>query len=213
MTCPSCGAPRPPRGVVCAYCGTRLDLDLRGWAHLQAGGVSTDLQCPDCGTSLEVLQLGPAGTISLGRCPDCMGLFLPLGSLELLLDQAVGRVWNVDHSLLQTLADSPRRSAAPVRYRPCPRCGELMNRRLQGQRSGVVVDQCRDHGLWLDAGELRQLLEWARAGGVLLDQERQAQQTRERQVDAPATWGSPAEGSGEEMDLSTWLIRLLRQLF
>jgi Zn-finger nucleic acid-binding protein len=40
-----------------------------------------------------------------------------------------------------------------------PSCGELMNRSLHGKRSGVVVDGCRDHGLWLDAGELRQLME------------------------------------------------------
>ncbi len=44
-----------------------------------------------------------------------------------------------------------------------------MHRKLQGQRSGVVVDSCREHGLWLDSGELRQLMEWSRAGGEKLD--------------------------------------------
>ena len=40
-----------------------------------------------------------------------------------------------------------------------------MNRKLHGRRSGVIIDSCRDHGIWLDAGELRQLMEWTRAGG------------------------------------------------
>ena len=59
-----------------------------------------------------------------------------------------------------------------------------MNRKLHGKRSGVIVDSCRDHGIWLDAGELRQLLEWSRAGGEKLNQERRAleqQQISERE--------------------------------
>ena len=59
-----------------------------------------------------------------------------------------------------------------------------MNRKLHGKRSGVIVDSCRDHGLWLDAGELRQLMEWTRAGGEKLNQEHRAfenQQNSERE--------------------------------
>ena len=33
--------------------------------------------------------------------------------------------------------------------------------------SGVVVDRCLRHGVWLDGGELRQLFEWKKAGGAL----------------------------------------------
>jgi Zn-finger nucleic acid-binding protein len=49
-----------------------------------------------------------------------------------------------------------------------------MNRKLHGKRSGVIVDSCREHGIWLDAGELRQLMEWSRAGGEKLNQEDRA---------------------------------------
>ena len=31
--------------------------------------------------------------------------------------------------------------------------------------AGVIADQCLDHGIWLDGGELGLLLNWARAGG------------------------------------------------
>ncbi len=40
-----------------------------------------------------------------------------------------------------------------------------MNRVNFAYRSGVVVDKCRDHGLWLKSGELIHLLEWKKAGG------------------------------------------------
>ena len=101
-----------------------------------------------------------------------------------------------------------------------------MNRSLHGKRSGVVVDRCRDHGLWLDAGELRQLLEWARAGGALLDQQRREEEEQQRREREQAERQKLAELQGERLaleanqrlhqpdgvDLLTLLIRLARQL-
>jgi Zn-finger nucleic acid-binding protein len=46
-----------------------------------------------------------------------------------------------------------------------------MHRKSYGARAGVVVDRCRLHGVWLDGGELNQLLKWAGAGGRKLDRE------------------------------------------
>ena len=54
-----------------------------------------------------------------------------------------------------------------------------MNRVNFGARSGVIVDRCKDHGVWLDGGELRHLMEWMKLGGKLLDQERQEQAKKE----------------------------------
>jgi Zn-finger nucleic acid-binding protein len=229
ISCASCSAPLPAQGVVCAYCGSRVDVDLHGWSHLQPSGLSDQLHCPDGHGALETLELpGVDSTIELGRCPTCLGLFLPLGSLEQLLDQAVAPVWSVDRQLLHSLAERPRADSGPVRYRPCPSCGDLMNRSLHGKRSGVVVDRCRDHGLWLDAGELRQLLEWARAGGALLDQEWREQEARERAAQEEAERqdlaGLEARWEQEEMlqrhrgsqsggaDLMTLLVKLARRL-
>ena len=226
MSCPCCGAPQPARGVVCAYCGNRRDLDLQGWAHLQAEPSSQaesnrDLTCPDCRTPLDSLRLGEPTPIALGRCPGCLGLFLPLGSLETVLDRATGAVWGIDHALLHSLAQTPRPAAGPWRYRPCPSCGELMNRSLQGKRSGVVVDRCRDHGVWLDAGELRQLLEWARAGGGLLDQQRREGQRQEEQRQDARRADLETALQAEERpwwelaaseDLGSLLLRLARRL-
>lgn len=246
MNCPNCAAPVPARGVACAYCGSRLDVDLQGWRHLEPQGLSETLQCPDGHGPLETLVLpGPPGSgggegtaaeatppLQLGRCPQCLGLFLPLGGLDQLLDQAVAPVWSVDPQLLNQLAESPRADSAPLRYRPCPSCGELMNRNLHGKRSGVVVDSCREHGIWLDAGELRQLLEWARAGGALLDQERREEEARARQereqaerdklialhgermaLEGSQRWrASAVHDNPLTMDLTELMVRLVRQL-
>jgi Zn-finger nucleic acid-binding protein len=68
-----------------------------------------------------------------------------------------------------------------VRYRPCPACGELMNRDNFGRVSGVILDVCRPHGAWLDRGELAAIRRFLRQGGArrfersrALDEERAA---------------------------------------
>jgi Zn-finger nucleic acid-binding protein len=69
---------------------------------------------------------------------------------------------------------SHRRPAArPVevkRYRSCPECRQLMVPRQVG-KSGIVVDICGQHGIWLDCDELSHLIAWMRAGGLEVVQE------------------------------------------
>jgi Zn-finger nucleic acid-binding protein len=73
-----------------------------------------------------------------------------------------------------------------------------MNRVNFGASSGVVVDRCKEHGVWLDGGELRHLFEWMKAGGKLLqqkkDDEQRAAEARElerekRKLQSQATFG------------------------
>jgi len=91
-----------------------------------------------------------------------------------------------------------------------------MNRRLFGKRSGVVLDRCRDHGSWLDAGELRQLMEWTRAGGRIHDKEREEQEAaarRQRVIEALANGDSqPQDPSALQGDLAQLLAGALRRL-
>jgi len=54
----------------------------------------------------------------------------------------------------------------------------MMNRRNFGRRSGVLLDECRDHGTWFDASELQQALTWIRRGGETLAAEREREEER-----------------------------------
>jgi Zn-finger nucleic acid-binding protein len=38
-------------------------------------------------------------------------------------------------------------------------------------KSGIVVDVCGEHGIWLDCDELSHLIAWMRAGGLEIVQE------------------------------------------
>jgi Zn-finger nucleic acid-binding protein len=69
-----------------------------------------------------------------------------------------------------------RRSALAldaVRYRPCPGCRQLMNRKNFGGESGVVVDVCAVHGTWFDEGELPRVLAFVESGGLAKARARQ----------------------------------------
>ena len=189
MNCPCCAAPIPTHGVVCTYCGHRIDVDLQGSSRSIVENDLYSLQCPDCELSLEPLIIESnngtnGGSLSVNRCSRCLGLFVQRSILDTILATKVRQPSDIDYQLLANLENSNRSSSRSWRYRPCPVCRSLMNRKLHGKRSGVIVDSCRDHGLWLDAGELRQLMEWTRAGGEKLNQEHRAfenQQNSERE--------------------------------
>ena len=70
---------------------------------------------------------------------------------------------------LPTSSVAPEESRHRSFYRPCVVCGQLMNRINYGHSSGVIVDVCRDHGIWFDADELARILTWLRAGGGVED--------------------------------------------
>ena len=204
MHCTNCGGPLPPKSRVCRFCGALNDVDLRKVQRdkLHVG----ERPCPRCKEPLRVLRLQVGGGLEVDRCDGCHGIFFDPGELESILGEAETPHQQVDHVRLGVLIEeeTDTRDFQQVAYVPCPDCEKLMNRRNFGARSGVIVDQCRDHGVWLDGGELRRLVEWARAGGRThhenVEAERRAMQERaERAKKAgeppmsgtynPADWG------------------------
>ena len=91
------------------------------------------------------------GKARIDACPECAGLWLTPAALRWLLESAESNPW------LDGLCAPGREENETVRYLRCPCCHTLMNRSLWAKRSGVVVDACRLHGLWLDRGELQAL--------------------------------------------------------
>lgn len=78
--------------------------------------------------------------------------------------------WSVD-------ADAPRSSGVleDVRYVMCPLCHSSMNRVNFGRVSGVIVDVCKTHGTWFDAGELTRIVAFAASGGLEKSRAREAE--------------------------------------
>jgi Zn-finger nucleic acid-binding protein len=66
----------------------------------------------------------------------------------------------------ETVAAKRQAVEREVRYLRCPQCQETMSRMNFGKRSGVIVDVCKLHGTWFDAGELDGVLAFVAHGGL-----------------------------------------------
>jgi Zn-finger nucleic acid-binding protein len=211
--CRNCGASLPANSLVCPYCKTRHDVDLKGIHHHTLETPTSDRTCPRCNIPLPTIDLEIGEKFLIERCPHCLGLFFDPGELEALLDRSISHVYAIDYSRLQELQKLKRHQDYPVKYIKCPVCRKLMNRVNYGAQSGVIIDRCRYHGVWLDGGELRQLLEWTKAGGqihherkqlemekIKLQQEKDNLRSQQRQMGASsASFGVDLPGSHDRM--------------
>jgi len=225
--CKNCGAVLTGTLLVCEYCGTRQDVDLSVVHRFTVEEPRSDRFCPRCHIPLQTVDLRLGKKFLIERCERCLGLFFDLGELEAFLVQAVTNVHAIDPQRLNEVQNVKRRHEYPVTYIDCPVCRRLMNRVNIGSRSGVIADQCRDHGLWLDGGELRQVMEWMKAGGSLVQKEKELEQARLElenekkklqygKID-PAffhTRPQPGRGAAElDLDILPLIGRLLQKIF
>ena len=56
-----------------------------------------------------------------------------------------------------------------------------MTRKNFASSSGVILDVCRHHGVWLDHGEIEKVLSFVRAGGLQKSRERALERLKEEE--------------------------------
>jgi len=186
--CVHCGAPLREGRPVCDYCKATNDVDLSGRHYFTTHLPEKVRLCPQCRSEMEVVDVGvPRKPFYLDRCPKCLGIFFDTGELDVLVHETIQGVAHINNVRLSTLRAAAPESSEAVRYRPCPECGKLMNRQNYGTYSGIILDRCRDHGVFLDAGELYRIFLWVRAGGDLLkpppEPERSKHQLSEAEIE------------------------------
>ncbi|MGE5339884.1 MAG: zf-TFIIB domain-containing protein [Candidatus Omnitrophota bacterium] len=178
--CKNCGAALPSGQLVCAYCNSRCDVDLDEIHRYTVALPESDRICPRCNKPLQTIDLKLDHKFLIERCNQCMGLFFDPGELETLIERNVTNVHWVDLNRIGILQSSKRSIDYPVMYIKCPVCRKLMQRFNFGVQCGVIADKCGSHGIWLDGGELRQILEWTKAGGRILDEKKKLEEERYR---------------------------------
>ena len=162
--CPECFARLLRNARFCMECGVEI-------APQALKAVREDAACPRCKGALRSRSVGQTSFV---ECGGCAGLWLEQKDLDALCE-------NADSEGLVASAISERVPTRPVdlasgpAYIPCPTCKSLMTRRNFGRSSGVLIDLCRGHGVWLDHRELERILEFVRKGGLL--------EARRREVD------------------------------
>ena len=171
--CPYCGAALSPldlaRSTLCPRCFTRLEDDAR---HCKSCGVAIEPQaltplpegkgCSRCRGELRVRSLAETSVI---ECGECGGMWVRTEVFATICKRAQNR----PDVGLHGAPDLPIKASEPERkvvYIPCLVCGELMLRkvfRYKGRPSHVVVDYCKDHGVWFDKQELERIVDFVRS--------------------------------------------------
>jgi len=211
--CPYCAAPvatvrcgrcfhmNVPEALHCSGCGTELGLEPIGEV--------TGLACPDCKEALSAFRSAPG---SLHDCPKCGGQFVE----HLLLRDLLERREVYGAAAPQRPARTPA-VTPPVRYIHCPVCSVVMNRKNFGGSSGVVVDVCKAHGIWFDAGELPRVIAFVESGGLARARQRELEAVEEERREAVAkaireSASAPYSGHHEAEAASLGLLDLLIDL-
>ena len=167
----------------CAHCGAEATREV-----LDQG---KPLACPRCREPMQSLRLGAT---LVHECAACGGLWLDPASLQQLADAHEKSADVV--SVLATRVSVPGAGGVSttievVRYVPCPSCTKLMNRVNFAHSSGIVLDVCKNHGLWLDRGELQRLLQFIGAGGLAAARKRDEERLVDEQRRLTALAGMP----------------------
>ena len=90
--------------------------------------------------------------IELDWCPECGGLWFDSGEMELLARKTTDDPGEGGLCLTEPARTDEERLK-------CPLCRKKMDKRLLGHPNPVIADACPNcDGLWLDKGELEQVL-------------------------------------------------------
>ena len=252
MRCASCGAARQEGAKTCTYCGSDFTLHeqdleticpsclarISNTAHFchhcgtaiapeEVAADPTDRICPACGAG-RFLHSRPLGdtTFTALECSVCAGLWLGAEVFRALEERARQAAPAVpDPAVLRTEAATRPRVPLPSGplYRPCPACKTPMTRINFERVSGILIDRCRDHGIWFDATELDAVLRWIKLGGERAAAEVEDQEMRARlaqlrfkvEVKSPDDAGRREFGiqsSEPQFEAIPWLVKQLLKL-
>jgi Zn-finger nucleic acid-binding protein len=123
--------------------------------------------CPRCRINLKHLQIE---AISLRECEKCGGAWSDVSTFEKICSE------KEEQSAALTFFGGRQQATptpAPINYVPCPECKQLMNRSNFAHSSGVIVDLCKEHGVWFDAGELPKIIGFIESGGLTRAREKE----------------------------------------
>jgi Zn-finger nucleic acid-binding protein len=249
VRCASCGGPREAGRLSCSYCGSDFTLheqDLETicpaclarisnaakFCHHCATPIApeeiaadpTDRGCPACGPghTLHSRSLGDTGFSAL-ECTRCAGLWVGEAAFEALeaRERETAAPAADAKTIREEIKSRPRVAPTPGPfYRACPVCSTAMTRINFSRISGILVDRCREHGIWFDASELDAALRWIQIGGEKAAQRRDADEAKSRASqerfkivlpDPNDPRGAHVAGSGadESRELFPWLLGML----
>ena len=140
--CPSCYARLSSSAKFCMECGVEI-------APQALVPVPEGASCPRCEGDLRSRDLGQTSVV---ECTACAGIWCPPDTFRRIIRDA-----DRGASAFRKPVDLPKVNH-PFRYLRCLSCKDMMIPRNFGKTSAIMIDVCRDHGVWLDHTELERIV-------------------------------------------------------
>lgn len=115
------------------------------------------MDCPRCVLSL--LRQEYEGE-NVFFCGTCWGYWLTREQLDNIVKKVQYKFNKYERDIvlttLTTEGDVDRQGSEkqPIN---CPECGTLMDRKKYASGCPLKIDECQEHGIWLDTGEIKDL--------------------------------------------------------
>lgn len=113
------------------------------------------------------MQAVSLGDVQMLECVSCDGLWFDAAAFEAICTSREAQA-----SVLHRTASRPPALEKRVSYRPCLRCGTMMN---------TILDVCTGHGTFLDCGELQAIVGFIQGGGLERARQRQIEDLKEQE--------------------------------
>jgi len=164
-----------PETKPCDHCGKQINIHY-STCPFCGGQIREKVSprspaCPRCKSALDILNKDGD---EYDLCLRCGGLWMDrVEFIHATRESAVFRTTDLKESFLK------KPDKEPVEYIPCVRCGKMMNRKNFGRISGVIVDECGVHGVWLDGGEMERVRQFIADGGLDKWRDREIEKNQE----------------------------------
>jgi len=204
ITCKFCAAVLPVDTLVCTHCQQRNPISPL-YKEERSLNNPDNINCVECHTNtMEFVDVGDfQESLSALKCKQCKGMFISFDLLEKGINH-----YGLKRKKLPKKIDAPEKKK-PNRDNlyPCPICQQTMKRFLYKISSNVLIDKCETHGVWLNHGELKELIEWKQALKNLRNKEQEEEAYQKhglKKTKSPYTYQK--DTSNKFDDFLQWLM-------
>ncbi|MHC4665639.1 MAG: zf-TFIIB domain-containing protein [Planctomycetota bacterium] len=115
------------------------------------------MDCPRCGLSLRKMEYEGE---EVSFCGTCWGFWLKRAQLDNIVNNVQYKFSEYEKdAVLRTFTrdgDADRQGSEREVIK-CPECSQTLAKKKYDPGCPVIIDECAEHGVWLDTGEIKDL--------------------------------------------------------
>ena len=166
IQCVFCSSPLPANSLICTHCKQRNPIS----PLYTITDSKEKIECVECQTAtMKSIDLGDhVESLSAEQCSTCKGIFISFELLEKVITH-----YGLRRKKIPSKIDSPKEPKKNHHnLYACPVCKMTMKRFTYKISTNILIDKCDAHGVWLNHGELKTLIEWKQSYKKFQDKEK-----------------------------------------